>query len=456
MNIPINGRIAIIDDQIKQAEPIINILSKRQMPLTYFSGDPAFLPEIGNNINDIRVLFLDINLIDDSEHPNKVLKARLIPVLERVISEENYPYVLIYWTRHNGSEHKDLIEKEIFNNDLANRKPIAFLSAIKGDYFNFDGSLTDDFNEKLDGLFDKIDILISQHPAYSHLINWENQVHLSADSTLQSIFSSYNDSEWDNNANYTLNKLGEAYLGKHYKTAEIEEKIKGSFISLSTVFKDILEHNIQNQTIENKDSLEYTEDAVIKSINSLNLSLNTTNYVKEIAESGNVLELQDKDSVFKKILFNVLSFFNVIHSIKNENPDISQDILKKTADKQFKEIRKEIEKVWRKIYVVVTPVCDFAQKKSAYDRVVKGVLIPKKYKEFIEDRSEAVFIIPFVIEIDGIECFLVLDFRYFITTDLTQENVSGLFRIRQELLSEIQSKLSRHINRQGILLIDER
>ena len=331
MNIPINGRIAIIDDQIKQAEPIINILSKRQMPLTYFSGDPAFLPEIGNNINDIRVLFLDINLIDDSEHPNKVLKARLIPVLERVISEENYPYVLIYWTRHNGSEHKDLIEKEIFNNDLANRKPIAFLSAIKGDYFNFDGSLTDDFNEKLDGLFDKIDILISQHPAYSHLINWENQVHLSADSTLQSIFSSYNDSEWDNNANYTLNKLGEAYLGKHYKTAEIEEKIKGSFISLSTVFKDILEHNIQNQTIENKDSLEYTEDAVIKSINSLNLSLNTTNYVKEIAESGNVLELQDKDSVFKKILFNVLSFFNVIHSIKNENPDISQDILKKTA-----------------------------------------------------------------------------------------------------------------------------
>ena len=178
--------------------------------------------------------------------------------------------------------------------------------------------------------------------------------------------------------------------------------------------------------------------------------------MKEIAESGNVLELQDKDSVFKKLLFNVLSFFNVIHSIKNENPDISQDILKKTADKQFKEIRKEIEKVWRKIYVVVTPVCDFAQKKSAYDRVVKGVLIPKKYKEFIEDRSEAVFIIPFVIEIDGIEYFLVLDFRYFITTDLTQENVSGLFRIRQELLSEIQSKLSRHINRQGILLIDER
>lgn len=456
MNIPVNGRIAIIDDKIKQAEPIIKILSKRQMPLTYFSGELAFLPEIGDNLNDIRVLFLDINLIDDSEHPNKILKARLVPVLERVISEENYPYVLIYWTRHNGSEHKQLIEEEIFNHDLANRKPIAFLSAIKGNYFNFDGSLTDDFDKNLDGLFDKIDSLIAQHAAYSHLINWENQVHLSADAALQNIFSFYNGSEWNNNANYTLNKLGEAYLGKHYNTADTEEKIKGSFISLSTVFKDILEHNIQNQIIKNKDTLEYTEDAVIKSINSLNLSLNTVNYVKEITESGNVLELQDKDSVFKKLLFNILSRFKVINSIKKDCPDISQDILKKTADEKFREIREEIKKEWKKIYVVVTPVCDFAQKKSAYDRVVKGVLIPKEYKEFIEDRSEAVFVIPFVIEIDKMEYYLVLDFRHFITTDLKQQKVSGLFRIRQELLSEIQSKLSRHINRQGILLIDER
>lgn len=47
MNIPKNGRIAVIDDQLNQALPIINVLSKRQLPLTYFSGDAAYLPEIG-------------------------------------------------------------------------------------------------------------------------------------------------------------------------------------------------------------------------------------------------------------------------------------------------------------------------------------------------------------------------------------------------------------------------
>lgn len=454
MNIPQNGRIAIIDDQIKQAEPIIKVLSKKQIPLTYFSGDPAFLPEIGDNLNDIRVLFLDINLIDNSEHSNKVLKGRLIPVLERVISEENYPYVLIYWSRHE--HHKTLIEDEIFNEELGNRKPIGFLSAVKSDYFNLDGSLTDDFNNKLEELFEKINEVISEHPAYSYLINWENQVHYSADETLQNIFSPSNDSNWNNNANYTLNKLGEAYLGKHYKTAENKDKIKGSFISLSTVFKDTLEHNIQNNTINDEQNLEYDEDAVLKSVNSLNLSLNTANYIKNIKESGNVLEFNESDSVFKNLLFGILSFFKIRNSIKASDPDISTDVLKKSAGKEFKKIRKEIEKVWRKVCVVVTPICDFAQKKNIYDRAVKGLLIPIEYRDYIEDKSEAVLLIPFVIELDDNEYYLALDFRYFITTDLAQENVTGLFRIRQEMLAEVQSKLSRHINRQGILIIDER
>ena len=62
MNIPLNGRIAIIDDQFNQALPLINILSQNQTPHTYFSGDVNFLPKEGENLNDIRVLFLDINL----------------------------------------------------------------------------------------------------------------------------------------------------------------------------------------------------------------------------------------------------------------------------------------------------------------------------------------------------------------------------------------------------------
>jgi len=156
------------------------------------------------------------------------------------------------------------------------------------------------------------------------------------------------------------------------------------------------------------------------------------------------------------MLNTLISIFGFKKSLKASTPDITDSILKKQASKEQKRIKNEIKKIWKKVCIVVTPICDFAQKKNINDRVVKGILIPKEYRDYIEDKSEAVLIIPFVIELDGSEYYLALDFRYFITTDLTQQNVTGLFRIRQEMLAEVQSKLSRHINRLGILIIDER
>ena len=47
MNIPLNGRIAIIDDKIEQAEPLMQVLSKNQMPYVFYKGnDLNYLPEI--------------------------------------------------------------------------------------------------------------------------------------------------------------------------------------------------------------------------------------------------------------------------------------------------------------------------------------------------------------------------------------------------------------------------
>lgn len=151
MNLPLNGRVAIIDDQLSQVEPLMKIFSQKQIPFTYFSGEVLFLPEEGISNNDIRVLFLDINLIDNTERNDKELKANLVPVLTRVISANNYPYVIIYWSRHE--RHKSLIEN-IFENELSDRKPICYLSAIKSDFFNLDGSMTDDFDTKIETLYE--------------------------------------------------------------------------------------------------------------------------------------------------------------------------------------------------------------------------------------------------------------------------------------------------------------
>jgi len=454
MIIPLNGRITIIDDQIKHARPLMTELSRKQIPFTYYSGDYDSLPEETSNPNDTRVVFLDINLIDDSEHENKVLKARLVPVLKKVIAKNNHPYVLIYWSRHE--RHKNLIEDEIFDEDLKDRAPIAYLSATKSDYFDFDGSKTEDFDEKIVSLFQRIEKEISKSPAYSYLLEWENKVHLSADRTLQSVFNAdITMKDWNNNANYIFSSLGLAFLGKHFYIAEVEHKINAGNLALSSILRDNLEHFIFNSGVSNVQELEFDREDANPNMSNINFNLNISRDVKDISESGVIIEFQEEESSFKQLLHKLISFFGLKMKIKNNKPDISEQILKKEAESEHKRIRSEIKKKWKKIGVVVTPVCDFAQRNKIYDRVVKGLLIPLDYAEYVENSSEAIFTLPFDLVWDEKEYILVLDFRYFITCDLNKEEVIPLFRLRQELLSEIQSRLSRHINRQGILVLQK-
>lgn len=391
-------------------------------------------------------------MIDDSEHDNKVLKSRLVPVLKRVIAKNNHPYVLVYWSRHE--RHKDLIQNDIFINDLENRAPIGYLSASKSDYFNFDGTRTDDYDEKINSLFENIVKEISKAPVYSYLLEWENNVHLSADKTLQSVFNAdMTMKEWNNNANYIFSSLGLAFLGKHFFKAGGEHKINAGKLALSSIHRDNLEHSIFNSTVSNVQELEYNQEEANPNVPTINFNLNISRDVNDISESGVVVNFQNEESSFKQLLHKLISFFGLKKIISNEKPDISEKLLKKEAETEHKRIRDEIKKEWKKIGVVVTPVCDFAQRNKVYDRVVKGLLIPTNYSQYIESSSEAIFTLPFNLAWENKEYIMALDFRYFITCDLTDKKLDPLFRLRQELLSEIQSKLSRHINRQGILVL---
>src|SRR5690606_4735744 len=84
-------------------------------------------------------------------------------------------------------------------------------------------------------------ILLS-HQSYSTLIYWENKVHKSADIVLQEIFKSFEISDWNNNSNFIISKLGENYLGRsNYKNSSYVEQTKGSLQAFNNIFIDALE-----------------------------------------------------------------------------------------------------------------------------------------------------------------------------------------------------------------------
>jgi len=451
MHIPLNGRIAIVDDKIEQALPLINILAQKKYPCQYYSGDLRYLPEEGQALNDIRILFLDINLLNEASPSVSALKSSLIGVLNRVISRSNFPWMLIYWSRHED-EH-DMLVKEIFDTVLTDRKPIIYLSQQKSDYFSLTGEEKEGFTTKVDGLFGKIVECLAKEPAYQQLITWENMVHRSTDKTLKEVFNVIHEQEsWRDNAEFLLSRLGESYAGKDFKTASSEEKIRSAFQTLNAVFTDTQEYETSYGLIPNADSLfNDTKSADKSDIAKINKKLLVSADKHNICYAGMVIE--DKDPASEQLFQGLLNDSFNREKIQKENPEVEGKPLENLYSRQ----RQLIRKSWIKVHVVVTPLCDVVQRKVIYNRMVQGFLLPEDQVKYVQDKSEAIFVSP-PFQLGEQTFALVLNLRYFYTTPFdpkkaAPEGLSPLFRLRQSLLAEIQSKLARHTSRQGVLFI---
>mgnify|MGYP003508654320 CR=1 FL=1 len=81
-----------------------------------------------------------------------------------------------------------------------------------------------------------------------------------------------------------------------------------------------------------------------------------------------------------------------------------------------------------------------------------------KHENNIQNRKKQVHQTTVSVKGNGEKLFyrdvkIVLNFNYFITSNLDEEesNCNILFKLRRPILAEVQSKLARHINRQGVV-----
>ncbi len=459
MFLPINGRVAIIDNEINEVEPLFKIFSKNRIPFTFVKGDDmSYLPEDDDESNDIRLVFLDLNLLGNRTPDTKEVKSSLYPILKRVISKNNFPYSIILWSKQEHQYAQAL--KELFEETLSDRKPITIESFIKSDFFDLEGNIKED-SEK--NIIEEIKVILLKHQAYSTLVYWENKVHKSADNVLQTIFSAYDNENWVDKTNFIISKLGEAYLGyKNYKASNYIEKTKGSLQAFNNIFYDSLESDINLLShIEEQDDLKFDEGQLEKEklLDTLNFKLLASTTEIDIDYTGTISEDENtnSDKIFESILNDSFDRFSLIPEIKD------YDIL--DSKKQNSEInklasskRKDIRNEWNKIYLVVTPLCDKVQDKHRKIRVVKGFIINKEHKKYIDNKSEATYISPsFYCEKTNKSKVIILNFRYFFTYSTDKKLLESLkyinpiFRLRSSIISEIQSKLARHVSRQGIL-----
>ena len=465
--VPFNGRIAIVDDKIEQSMPLIELFGKHQFPYLYYSGNINGLPEEGKTFNDIRILFLDIYLTGEQIRSKTEIKSTIYSVINRLISENNYPYLLIYWSRHEN-EHGEIVES-LFQNELSKKQPINILSIQKSDFFSISGEKTEDFDEKILGLISRIEKAIEKYPIFNYLIRWENLIHISADKTLEDIFKTEENHElWNDNSKYLFFKLASSFAGKNLVNFSAIDKIKNAFYSLNQVFIDSLEYSISTLFSGNFDDLDASHTTNPNILFTLNKKILLSDGVEDKYLSGMVYKIESEKHNYSEILnFSINRNFLFEKNKENICERIKEIVETKVLKKEKKKVQNEImEKLksdikqdFVSIEINVTPICDYVQCKCVYYRMIPGLIINSKYFEYFNKLSEAIYISPFikVFSNSAENYFLLFDFRFFtsISKNEFNEKMIPIFKIRQNLLSEIQSRLSRHINRQGILFLEE-
>jgi hypothetical protein len=426
MILPNNGRIVIVDDQLKEAEPLINVLSRSRIPFNYYSGTrQSDFPQDPNQ-NKLRVLFLDLNIFELNRDAKTVISS-IHAILESVIPDSPNPYLLVIWSKQ--SEDYRIALEDHFERYLPKKIPAKIVFFQKGKYFDYiveQGWIPQ--VGCLERLEQDLTNELGQISLLRNLIAWENIIHLHSSETINE-FSSFFPIEknWDRNSKGIMYRLAKAVVGNDDISAlSDEQKLAKAFISLNSFLSDKVEKDVENLKlgpVQNINDNGINIDTPILSL--INSKLHTSNKGFSINhfEQGNIYLIPNEDDMINKIIWDKKFKQAIREQILGSNPQLIQ--------------------------LDITPVCDYSQDKR-YVRVVYGLILSDSYKDSCN--SQYFYPTP-IIRLDNQNKFLLFDFRQIKTLNrefIIQRNISPYLKLRREICTDIQSQLANQVNRPGI------
>src|SRR4051794_17853812 len=190
MNIPLNGRIAIIDDKYKEVKPLMDFFQKKRIPFNYYSGLKLSELPTNPNLNPITLLFLDLNIVE-TQHAAKVVISTLHPILKSICPGNSKPYFLIIWSKKIADYALNLEKHFKSDKDLKTKKPVKFIYLNKTDFFDYDGGEYTFDDAKYDLLIDSLKGELENVSLLKNFLAWENIVHQEAVGTTTEFSSFY-------------------------------------------------------------------------------------------------------------------------------------------------------------------------------------------------------------------------------------------------------------------------
>lgn len=421
MILPKNGGIIIIDNQINDAAPLMQVLSKNGHSHTFFSGQVTEMPS--KPISGIRVLFLDMVLTGEEERDEKTIMSAVKSVLGRILSDDNGPFVCIAWTKKPNlvKDLKDYLEKRGFH--------FPILSWEKKKFFNESGEYD------IDLIAAELEKSMKGLESFQQFILWENLVHAAAGKTVTEFLKlkPQDEKEWNKKMTSILWKLAKGYAGKQLEKSKPEDIIRNSFYSLNSAFLDSLNAEIRNDKISSSKKLPFDKIPDSDHDHETNAKINTK-LLLTLPDNGNHIP----GCIYEDLEINQVNLSELFHGDFNASSN-----------------KAKLKSETKNIFLEVTPICDFAQMKQRVGRLLPGLLWPNGVSNDKISEAWYVYRTPVIKYKDGNLYHIVFDFRYLTSIELTKlEKTKPVAVLKQEIMTDIQTKLSNHANRPGIVYVD--
>lgn len=404
MLLPKNGRIVVIDDKYEEALPLLRSIWQNGFAAIYFSGEKKELPAAP--LDDARVIFLDMELETGgyTGSDNKTKAATTARVLKSIINtQKNSVYLIIMWALHEELEDDfwTYITKDSNCNFIKLRLDKTKCMA----------------NEEI--LATEITSVLKSNNAFSFFINWENMIHKSSNDIILDFSSFYPvDADWDRKILEILKKLAEEYAAKNLNASDHEQIVRYAMLAFNGTFADTLENNIADAPdtgISFNDITEGPDRGITAKINSK-------------------LLLDQNNTIPKPGCIYINSEYDDVQDYFNPGPENNLNGIEK-------------------IFCEISPICDYAQQKWKFHRILYGIKVPLDKENGIKKKTDYLYMPRGFFDINGQPFKFVFDLRKLKSKNLGELNNSLqlVCTFRRDLLMEIQHKIANHSSRPGIL-----
>jgi len=463
----------LIDDKKEELYEILASISAAGIPcipINYQNNDsnnPSGIDHIDLENIRPRIIITDLNLTESGSLDAKSLVGPIAAVLKPLTN--NGPYILLFWSKNAGLVEEVVNLLKIRFHDKINL-PIHWGVISKAD-----------FKDKPVELKNKIKLLIKENSLFNAVSDWESRVAYAAQKTSNALYELTTPTEYqaEDKADLHQEELRKALALIGNETVGINNAADYPSLAIDLGLSPLLQDQLHIINLD--ENLWGTAIPAIGKKQDLSdpikSALNTFCHLEQVSSDFP----KDCRGVFVSLNSQNLETAEKLHKLEDKLGSsveniIHEEFLSKSrcgkSKVDAKLFQSEARKAIKLGFVELSAVCDQAQKKTKLHQYLLAALIPEKFIAltlFKKGNGEqnfshmGIYRLPKII-IDGEMYVLKLSFKYQIGVKAfsevdgrTYENTwfgEPLFRLKDQILSDISFKCAQYSSRPGVIRFD--